>query len=383
MDISGMERLLKAQRVFKEMGKILARIPIPQAKAVAASAAAASMAASQIVPFFVWDDGIPKKDVDPPLPPHYEITPEAIEYVAESGITANPVFYTNDQEYDEYVGGGRGPAVDESRETLIRRNQPDPVPVGVKAGKLEQVIVTAERVHDGYQLSIEGNPNPIGRIYGNDLREQQPHIVFPNIAEYKNIDELMKTLPRTLPHLRLQVNPETQGKVSLKIVVRTQVKTRLEENTRRQDTKHKGMMLYIALLHLVNRTWGRVTELVDFWNVFAQSIRFDRQITIYDAERGFPFTIKEGMLLSELGPAYQAEALKAMTGRNKEDWSFNSESFIKGMLAEAVTDAAIGYSKQYERKALNEIGGFKNTQNVSTMVNRGLNEINAYFNAKG
>lgn len=82
------------------------------------------------------------------------------------------------------------------------------------------------------------------------------------------------------------------------------------------------------MLHLVNRTWGRVTELVDFWNVFAQSIRFNSPVTIYDAERGFPFTIQPGMLLSELGPQYQAEALKAMTGRNKESWDFEAESFI-------------------------------------------------------
>ena len=103
---------------------------------------------------------------------------------------------------------------------------------------------------------------------------------------------------------------------------------------------------------------------------------------IINTEKDVDIYIEKGARLSDL-PWEAQRVLLERWSEVSDNYELMPEEFLRGMLTEAITDAAIGNAKQWERKALNQIGGYKHTQNVSTMFNRGQKSIEAFFRAQG
>ena len=158
-------------------------------------------------------------------------------------------------------------------EDMHHTSQPDPVPVAVKV-PMSEVIVRAEKMTTGgYQLTFDvGNIAPF--ILAEHLVNQQHHAVrFPHLQQNARINEWLNSLPNLEYQLNVSFHVQTATQVVLKInnIQKTGLRYR-NENKLRKDRKHKGMFLYISMLGMINKTWGRVSELIDAWNVLIDNL---------------------------------------------------------------------------------------------------------------
>jgi hypothetical protein len=107
------------------------------------------------------------------------------------------------------------------------------------------------------------------------------------------------------------------------------------ENVLRMDTKSKGQIAYMAALSVTNRTWGKLDEVIDMAEVLVDSLLVD----------GVPLTeVPDWALLVNPWTKMQAIWQLGVQGRIELD----TQKFMQGMMAEIITDLAIGYLSQAE-----------------------------------
>jgi len=112
-------------------------------------------------------------------------------------------------------------------------------------------------------------------------------------------------IPDTSLNLRFELN---NGEPEIVVDVRAEPVRRPgkrdSENVRRNDKKTKSQLLYMSALSFINRTWGKVSEVIDFYEVLLQNIRFTRDTQVgsglYDT-----ILITHGTSLADIPYKYQ------------------------------------------------------------------------------
>ena len=331
------------------------------------------------VPYFTPSSIPPPQGVELPPMPVTDVSQEGMEYAIESTIDTQVYFDAHPEEIDQYAH--IDPVVgDTLRLEDSYQAKPDPVPVAVKTP--EEIVVRAEKTSQGHLEFHLDFANIQPQIYGNaGLFESERAVALrlPNISNSTRINEWLKQFPNTEYKVSIQVSPQTRTGLQVKLNQIQRLKTAVrEENRMRKDRKHKGMFIYIAFLNLVTKTWGRVSELVDFVNVLQDNLLTDRSVGVYDSKYDRDYFVEKGTRLSDL-PVEVRKGLIEAAYEGRVELTLDQEGFITGLIQEQLMDAAVGFSKQYERKALNNLGSWKNTQNASTMINNGLKNLNAYL----
>lgn len=174
--------------------------------------------------------------------------------------------------------------------------------------------------------------------------------------------------PNTIPVSEIAITPRTG--LDIEIAVNPNIEPAIrEENTKRKDKKPRGM-LYLAMLRLINRTWGTLTELDDFSNVVQNNLTFENDVTICVAE-GQCILVRAGQKFSEIPLKYKAQVITQL-GVQGIPVNLDYENFAWDLLVEELTDTAIGLASTGERMLINKLGlrGPLDYGNVTTWWNR-------------
>lgn len=91
------------------------------------------------------------------------------------------------------------------------------------------------------------------------------------------IDNTAQTVPEVMPEVAVDVGTATPATPTTSVPqVQIQVATRPQsitaENTLRKDSKTKSQLIYLSGLNLVNKTWGPISELKDFIDIFFDNV---------------------------------------------------------------------------------------------------------------
>lgn len=159
--------------------------------------------------------------------------------------------------------------------------------------------------------------------------------------------DLIEELPEEIPEFEIEPSLEPDpGKKRPQVKVRikrrkNKYRKRDEENRLRKDRKKESSKLYMAALAFINRTYGSVTEVIDFYEVFAKNFYIIR-----DGKRiRFDRLTKDDLLWME------AQVL----GNEEIDFFLDSKQMLLDGLAEIAIDKGIGKFKQWERKQFAEM----------------------------
>ena len=135
-----------------------------------------------------------------------------------------------------------------------------------------------------------------------------------------------------------------------------------EATTARHDEKPRGLW-YLAALRFLNKTWGKVTEIGDFYEVFMNNILLPHMEINLNGEY---IIVNEGQKLAELPVRFQTVILKMMMqqkvdnvltlGVSHEDITINFEGLIVDLFMMEALDASIGLLMKTERNIINEAG---------------------------
>ena len=141
------------------------------------------------------------------------------------------------------------------------------------------------------------------------------------VEKMEHVEAQTSSLVDPLPNVEVvtQITPVGQLEIAIKPQPLPLENVDPAERTLRRDQKKKSQMLYLGVVQMINRTWGKVSEVLDFWNALAWSFLVD----------GKPVKYK-------LTPAEVLELLKQ--GRLEVD----PERFARNLAWELVTDAIIG-----------------------------------------
>jgi hypothetical protein len=197
-------------------------------------------------------------------------------------------------------------------------------------------------------------------------------ISIPSSTTVANPDKI-----DTIPATSITINPIDLGEqIGLSIRTQTSSVSRAlqEQNTLRHDRKPAGMW-YLAGLRFVNKTWGKVSELLDFYNVFTQNVTLpEMEIKLPSGEVIY---VKAGQKLSELPRAYQNMVLRVMLQQQVDgipgsDFTIDFEQLIMDTFLMESLDLAVGQMMRTERDIIEQsgIGGLLDYGNATTWVKR-------------
>lgn len=189
-------------------------------------------------------------------------------------------------------------------------------------------IRPSEDLGNHVSTMIEGEmENLVGRTTGEELRPaQEKPATSDQETSYREEEGV-------LPEVEVQTQTKADGKTQIRVRVRTRNKAE-KPKLRKSEKKAKSQRGYIALLHFINRVWGRPSEVIDFINVWRHSIEING--------KGFE-------------DATWDEFLTAYGKADSRDIVLDMEKFIMGLLYEAISDALIGKFSRMENKFLGKI----------------------------
>lgn len=178
----------------------------------------------------------------------------------------------------------------------------------------------------------------------NDISVQLGTALINATTTYLDRNRATDLLPEVSLKLAFNANPSaTKPHIGTRIRVSPSVRpSRVAEHVLTMDGKHKGQIAYMAALSLVNRTWGKLDEVIDAAEVLVDSLIID----------GIPLTQHpEWHML--VNPATKMEAIWQAGLEGRLD--LNQQKFIQGMFAEIITDLAIGYLSRAELAMMRNI----------------------------
>jgi len=192
-------------------------------------------------------------------------------------------------------------------------------------------------------------------------------------------DVLMDALPEFIPTTSINVTGQT--KEWLNVVIRANTKTQAraitEANTLRKDKKRNSKYGYVAALNLINKTFGRVTELDDLSLALQDNLIFqeDTKICTGITDSDTCIIVKAGQALSELPLKYKGPALGKIfdDGYGSAPTELNFEGFLLDYAQMQVTDISMALATQLERQLINQVfdsNPLTDYGNLSTWVRR-------------
>ena len=114
------------------------------------------------------------------------------------------------------------------------------------------------------------------------------------------------------------------------------------ENKPRKDTKKKGAQLYVAMLNMVTRTFGTVSEIMDFWNAFKWNLYIYSHIDLVVPslrEGYYRVHVFPGQRLGELPFRAQTRVLEKII-LGEVEYRINTETLALDLLRMQLTDLA-------------------------------------------
>ena len=180
--------------------------------------------------------------------------------------------------------------------------------------------------------------------------EQQP---LPNV-----------NMPNVNLALGSVVSPDSVPGVDITVRVEPRPNPAKRENRPSHDKKSKGQTAYIAMLAFVNRTWGKVSEVIDFYDVLMDNIKLksDQQIGTgkYDT-----ILVNYDTALSDLPMKYVRVILESEA--NGADLVYiDWQGFAFGLAAEQAVDAMIGELSRRERDWVRNSDMWRNAYGTPT-----------------
>lgn len=179
----------------------------------------------------------------------------------------------------------------------------------------------------------------------------------------------------TIPPVEIRVSPELNIEID---VGKNSEDTSKESTRKRKDTKRKskGVVYYMALLRLVNRSYGTYSELKEMYdNAIDSIILEDIKICRGPKQGGSCIFIRKGQKLSSVPEDYRDIFMAEMltnSSRLSNKWKFDATNFMLEQLYDEILDHMIGAATKAERKAINKAGirGLLDYGNLSTWIRR-------------
>lgn len=163
-----------------------------------------------------------------------------------------------------------------------------------------------------------------------------------------------------LPASSLLVNPMLNGRLSIRSRSRTVENPRLqlrrqtkEARTPRKDAKDRSMQAYLAAMRFVTKTWGKVSELLDFANAAQANMMVSGPIR---STNGRVLHLRTPTALSELPVRFRPDALRA-AAEGRVAWDFNETGFLMDLLIMEATDRAFAAGSKAENRVLQSLYG--------------------------
>ena len=155
-----------------------------------------------------------------------------------------------------------------------------------------------------------------------------------------------RLLPARLPGTRLQLTfraaPKNRAVAEFALRVRNRPRRDTkEETTLRRDKKSKHNQAYVALVSLLNATWGRISEVLDFWEIVEANTYVIEGPGQRTPLSKYPTNDKPGIVLGMATGQIQYE--------------FDDEQMLLDYHNERIQDAAIGTFSEWEKNAFREI----------------------------
>ena len=158
-----------------------------------------------------------------------------------------------------------------------------------------------------------------------------------------------------------------------------------EGHRRRKDKKEFGARAYVSALSWINRTWGAVTEVLDFYNILKYHVYVERtdRYHLWETESGVGRRSGFRGNFIPLGFVPLDELSGTFDGIVHGDVKFyikDVPNMMLSLLVEQAVDLAVALGSQAERKAIENVLGKGRGQgplqygNLSTWANR-LNKL--------
>ena len=129
-----------------------------------------------------------------------------------------------------------------------------------------------------------------------------------------------------------------------------------EASTLRKDQKHMAQLTYMAMLRFMNRTWGKISELLDFYEALKWNLSIGKEgerllLTFSDGKQIVVFGEQK---IGEFPVRIQAKLIKAIHDGKvpNELWDLDQPGIATDLFVMEMTDQAIGQIKTWETNAV-------------------------------
>lgn len=169
-------------------------------------------------------------------------------------------------------------------------------------------------------LLIATTPDPsILTDYANKRWQLPDDVPFPLPVHFppfevieptpEQISDLDIDLPETA--ISIKPNPDTGLEFEIKVSPKPRNIRRRREERKSNDKKMRHQLVYMAFLNLLNKTWGRVSEVADFWDILQGNLKFKHD-EIISTQDNRTIKVLAGQALSDLPPEFKAIVITAM-----------------------------------------------------------------------
>jgi len=144
--------------------------------------------------------------------------------------------------------------------------------------------------------------------------------------------------------------------LSTNIATRATSQTALEQNTLRNEVKPKGLW-YLVALRFINRSWGKLIELDDWYQVFKNNIILPNMRVCLST--GQCIRVKDGTTLGALPLRYEKVIIAAMIKSDPmlmDRILLDQQGYMTDFFMMELQDMLIGISMRSERNIINNLG---------------------------
>lgn len=238
---------------------------------------------------------------------------------------------------------------------------------------------------------------PLGGISPGVWPKRQDGSVIPGVVRPLPTEEETPIptplpLPEPLPGIPptvIRVAPSQHG-IRFDTRSRPGAKAEAWPGILQHDVKVRTAAPYLAALRFVNQTFGKATEVLDFYNAFRWNLRIapvKEPIVVYprsvrDRDSYYRVTIRSPQRLGELPMNAQVEVLKRIALNDPNvNWQLDIDGMLKSVLQQEIEDLFYAAATKAERTAMTGLNaglsaGPLDAGNISTWVRRSHGWLN-------
>jgi hypothetical protein len=211
----------------------------------------------------------------------------------------------------------------------------------------------------------------------------KPDILIPGWRTYPNLPEVLPDYDfPNIPKLSFSVRTGTEAQPGIEFKIRKALdpdKVKWEENKLRKDDKRQSAKAYMFTMNMVSKTFGRVTEIADFynaliWNIWIKPTKpMTIQVDSIDGSGTYDIFLMNAQRVGSLPVNAQKEILLMIARGDKSlAYSVNYEGLQRDVMMQQLSDHSAAGKAKLERRFSNDMSGISilDFGNLSTWFNR-------------